>query len=87
MILKTALTGLNARKSDVPNGKIFLTVSAHYMSKSTNIKTLAVDSIDWMEGLIHKAVAKADGKENIEEIGYGRGYKLALDYWTQFCKA
>lgn len=47
-------------------------------------KTLAVDSIDWMEGLIHKAVAKADGKENIEEIGYGRGYKLALDYWTQF---
>jgi hypothetical protein len=52
--------------------------------QSHEFKTAAVDSIDWMESLIHKAVAKAEGKDNIEEIGYGKGYKMALDYWSQF---
>jgi hypothetical protein len=46
-------------------------------------KTVAIDSADWLETLIHKEVAKAANKESIADIGYGAGYKQALSYWDQ----
>lgn len=49
-----------------------------------NYKTLALDSLDWLQTLIWKHVAKINGKANIEDIGYGSGYKQALEYWDQY---
>ena len=47
-------------------------------------KTLVVDSLDWLEKLIWERVA-ADAKvKSIEDIGYGKGYFSATDYWRQF---
>jgi hypothetical protein len=43
--------------------------------------TLAIDSLDWLEAMIHKEVADAAGKKSIAEIGYGVGYKQALGKW------
>lgn len=45
-------------------------------------KTLAVDSLDWLEKLIHAHVAEAHKKSSIEEFGYGKGYVLAVDEWV-----
>ena len=44
-------------------------------------KTAVIDSADWLERLVHKAVAAKENKTSIENIGYGKGYKLALDGW------
>lgn len=42
---------------------------------------VCVDTVDWLERHIWHAVAQKQGKSNIEEIGYGKGYKLAVSAW------
>ncbi len=52
-----------------------------------NFSTLGLDSLDWMEPLIWAKVAQDAGKKSIEDIGYGKGYVLALDYWREYLDA
>lgn len=52
-----------------------------------SFNTVAVDSADWLEPLIWKQVAAEAGKKNIEDIGYGKGYTLALDLWREYIGA
>jgi len=44
---------------------------------------LAIDTVDWLEKIIHRDVAKAAGKESIADIGYGNGFKQAMVYWDK----
>lgn len=44
---------------------------------------LVVDTVDWLEKLIHKEVASEAKKESISDIGYGNGYKKAMFYWDK----
>jgi hypothetical protein len=44
-------------------------------------RTLVIDTVDWLEKLIHDNVALESGKRSIEEIGYGKGYLLAIKHW------
>lgn len=46
--------------------------------------TAVVDSLDWLEPLIWHKVARAAGKQSIEEISYGKGYAEALPLWRDF---
>ena len=46
-----------------------------------NFKTVAVDSADWLESIIHQQVAKENGVDSIEALGYGKGYVFALNLW------
>lgn len=50
-------------------------------------KTVAIDSADWLEPLIWKQVAMEAGKKSIEDIGYGKGYVMALDLWREYIEA
>jgi hypothetical protein len=45
--------------------------------------TVAIDSVDWMERLIWDQVCAREGKKNIEDIGYAKGYTFALIYWRE----
>lgn len=44
-------------------------------------KTVVVDTLDWLEGFIFQAVAAEKSKSEIEDIGYGKGYKFAAKKW------
>lgn len=48
-----------------------------------DFKTLAVDSLDWVEPHIWQHVCNTAGADTIEEVGggYGKGYTAALDLW------
>lgn len=46
-------------------------------------KNIAVDTVDWLETLIHKEIARAANKESIADIGYGAGYKQSLALWDK----
>ena len=46
-------------------------------------KTLVVDTLDWLEKLIWADVCRGESKKSIEEIPYGKGYKLALGQWKE----
>jgi len=48
-----------------------------------DFQTVAIDSADWLEGIIHGEIAKAAGKKSISDIGFGAGYKSALSYWDK----
>lgn len=50
----------------------------------TPFQTLVVDTVDWVEPLIHAHVCKLAGKAAIEDIGFGKGYVAALDHWRSF---
>lgn len=46
-------------------------------------KTVVIDSLDWTESIVWNQVTADHGKKNIEEIGYGKGYILAVNYWME----
>jgi hypothetical protein len=58
-------------------------ISLLYTEKH-DFKTVVVDSLSALETLIHAKVAKDNDKTSVESVPYGRGYKLALEYWQQF---
>jgi AAA domain-containing protein len=51
-------------------------------------QTVVLDSLDWIEPLIWKAVCDEGKVENIEQFGggYGKGYARALDLWRTLIK-
>jgi len=46
--------------------------------------TAVVDSLDWFQPLVWAEVARAAGKNSIEDIPYGKGYVEALPLWRKF---
>ena len=52
-----------------------------------DFSTLVIDSLDHLEPLIWEAVCKENGVENIERLGYGKGYVMALDEWREAFRA
>lgn len=50
-------------------------------------KTCVVDTVDWLEQLIHKQVVADEGNakiKSIADIGYGKGYSRAVPIWGWF---
>lgn len=47
-------------------------------------QSVFVDSLDWLEPLILAKVCGDNGVDNIEKIGYGKGYIMADDLWRNF---
>jgi len=52
-------------------------------------QTVVIDSVDWLERLIHDHVVQQDGATSIEMAcgGYGRGYRKALDHFRDVLTA
>jgi len=46
-------------------------------------ETVVIDSLDWAERLIWADVCAKRGVENIEDIGYAKGYTFALTQWRE----
>jgi len=46
-------------------------------------KTVVIDSLDWLERLVWADICSSEGKSDIAEIGYGKGYAMALGHWTK----
>jgi hypothetical protein len=44
-------------------------------------QTAIVDTLDWLEPLVWAHTAMVGGKDNIEDFGYGKGYKFADEHW------
>jgi hypothetical protein len=44
-------------------------------------QTAIVDTLDWLEPLVWAHTALLENKNNIEDIGYGKGYIMADEHW------
>ena len=47
---------------------------AYVLGHPDEIGTVAIDTVDWREKLIFKAVCDEKKIQNIEDLGYGKGY-------------
>jgi len=50
-------------------------------------KTLVIDSLDWMEKLIHKQICEENGVTSLENLNWGKGYVAAFMLWEQYIDA
>ena len=50
-------------------------------SSDHKYKSVVIDSLDWLERLIWAEVCADESVENIEKIGYAKGYTFAVDKW------
>jgi hypothetical protein len=56
-------------------------VISDLINQPHNYYTVVLDTIDWLERLIHKKVAEENNKDSIDDIAYYRGYLLAKRHW------
>lgn len=56
-------------------------------STEHDYSTVVIDSLDWTESLIWNEVCKAEKIENIEKLGYGKGYIYALSFWKELLES
>lgn len=67
---------------------VFDTVRLIYREREKlEVKTIIVDSLDWLETKIFNHVCLEQGVESIEKIGYAKGYVYAKDHWYKFFSA
>ena len=52
--------------------------------KKLGIKTVVVDSMDWVQKLIHREVCKKKNVDAIEDLGWGVGYQMAASLAQDF---
>lgn len=79
--IKTTRARNIATMADVRNAVKWLRNEKH------DFKTLALDSLDWIEPLLWAEVCQEQGGvSNIEEVGGGfqKGYTIALQNWSRF---
>lgn len=86
MDIEDGLDGIAAKKQRIKSWTDVVDMITALHEQDHGFKTVAVDSIDWLERLIHEHVAKEKGVSSIEDIGYGKGYVFAIDLWEQFLK-
>jgi len=47
-------------------------------------KTLVIDSLDWLQPLIHAKYCEVENIKSVESKGFGKGYIECLEYWRQY---
>jgi len=49
-------------------------------------QTLVVDTLDWLEALVHEFVAQRNGVQSVADMKFAEGYKKALPEWREFLR-
>lgn len=62
----------------------FMSYAYGVSEEENDFKTVVVDSIDWLEKLIHAHTCQKHGKEALEDFGFARGEKFSLQRWGEF---
>tara|TARA_Y100000361_G_C11152874_1_gene342258 strand:+ start:1419 stop:2165 length:747 start_codon:yes stop_codon:yes gene_type:complete len=56
------------------------------LNEEHDFKVLAIDSLDWLEALIHKHVCEENGWKEIGSQAFGKGYAAALEVWKDYVR-
>lgn len=80
--IEKGLAGIRAKKFPLARsyGDVIAAINT-LLTTEHPYQTLVVDSFDWLEPLVWAHTAFSNGKETIEDFGYGKGYKLADEHW------
>ncbi len=83
--LEGGLNDIDAAKTEhlISLDQVFEALTWLSDKKKHQFQWLAIDSIDWLEAMIHDDIARKAGKATIGEIAFGAGYKSASAYWDK----
>jgi len=59
----------------------FVSAIAWLTAMQHGYKNVAIDTLDWLEKLIHRDVASSAGKATVGDIAYGKGYEFTAKKW------
>lgn len=69
---------MDVARFDPPENLKDVTEQLNYVAGAPEgVKTVVIDTVDWLEKLLFKAVCEEKKVNNIEDIGYGKGYVYA----------
>ena len=54
------------------------------IQEDSEFKTVIVDSLDWLETLMHDYVCEKNGQPDISSPAYGKGYSATLEVWKEY---
>lgn len=65
-----------------------MTMIQELITEKHSYESLAIDSLDWVENLVHQAVCDLDGSKTVNKAqgGYGNGASVVVDYWIAMQK-
>lgn len=66
------------------NWKDVLSAIDTLIAETHTFKTVVIDTLDAIEPWVWSYVCERDGKKDIEDYGYGKGYVVALGEWRSF---
>lgn len=84
--IEGGLSNIDAAKIRVETYSQFKQLVLALTNEEHSYVTFAIDSLDWLERLIHAEVAQAAGVKDISDIGYQNGYKKSIQYWDEVLK-
>jgi hypothetical protein len=58
-------------------------LSPYFSGPNRVYDTLVIDSLDALQPKVWEKVCRENGKKNIEDFGYGKGYTVAQDQWRK----
>ena len=54
------------------------------INEKSEFKTVCIDSLDWLETLMHDYVCQKNGWPDISSPAYGKGYAACLEVWKEY---
>ena len=80
--LSDGMAGIDSQAFDVATSldDVYSAIGT-LLNEPHDYKTVFVDSLDWLEPLLHARVCRANGWPDIEKPGYGKGYVAAAAEW------
>lgn len=88
---ENSLGNLDVARWNAKSYEDVMEMTVSLLNEEHDFKTVVYDTLDWFEPMVWKYLIKQQPTtergnpiSNIEDYGYGRGYKLALDYWRDF---
>jgi hypothetical protein len=76
-----------ANDEDVPNFATLMEAIGDLCTEDHEFKTVIFDSLDRIEAMIFDDLCQQENWVSIEQPGYGKGYKMALEKWREFIGA
>lgn len=87
MAIEKGLDGMLAARQQIKTWQDVLDMLTALYQQDHSFKTLAVDSLDWLEEIIYAKVCDVHKVSSIGDIPYSRGPGYALDLWMTFTQA
>lgn len=86
--IEEGLDAIETTKIDIKTYGEFIEAITALYEQEHEFKTVAVDSLDWLENLIHRELctqyaAKSIDDSDCKAFAYGKGYKLATVFWRE----